>query len=244
MEFSEILAQLRRRWWLVLLGLLATGAMAYGTTLAVAVQYTAQSSLVLIPPQTTTDAPANPFLGIGGLNPAADVLVRALNSGTFHDQHAPAGGSSKYTVARDTDASGPLLVVDASAATPQAAMDLLDAVVREAPVRLAQLQADVGVQDSLAIRITEVARVAAPTRDTKSQTRAMVAVAVVGLAGTVLVVRIVDTLLGRRARRPRRRPGTPPAPRPTVPDQAKPTHETVPHETVPTDSHEPHGARR
>jgi hypothetical protein len=138
MEFSEILAQLRRRWWLVLLGLLATGAMAYGTTLAVAVQYTAQSSLVLIPPQTTTDAPANPFLGIGGLNPAADVLVRALNSGTFHDQHAPAGGSSKYTVARDTDASGPLLVVDASAATPQATMDLLDAVVREAPVRLAQ----------------------------------------------------------------------------------------------------------
>lgn len=240
MEFSEILAQLRRWWWLVLIGVLATGGLAYGTTLAVAFQYTAESSLVLIPPQTTPDAPANPFLAIGGLNPAADVLVRALNTGTFHDEHAPAGGPLKYTVARDTDASGPLLVVDASAPTPQAAMDLLDAVVREAPARLAQLQTDVGVQQSVAIRITEVARVAAPKVDNKSQTRAMVAVGVVGLAGTVLLVRIVDSLVARRARRPRRHPAIPATASADIPEQLHPTHETVP----PSDAHEAPAVRR
>lgn len=222
MEFSDLIAQLRRRWWLVLVGLVGTGALAYGVTFVVAVQYTAQSSLVLLPPRTTADAPANPFLAIGGLNPAADVLVRSLNTGTFHDEHAPAGGTTKYTVSRDTDASGPLLVVDASAPTPEAAMGLLEAVVQEAPARLAQLQADVGVQDSVAIRITEVARVAAPTRDTKSQTRAIVAIAVVGLALTVLLVRVVDNLLARRARRRLRSRDVERTNRTPVPEQLSP----------------------
>lgn len=247
MEFSEILAQLRRWWWLAVLGVLATGGLAYGATLAVAVQYTAESSLVLIPPRTTTDAPANPFLAIGGLNPAADVLVRSLNTGTFHDQHTPAGTSMKYTVARDTDASGPLLVVDASAASPKDAMDLLDAVVREAPVRLAQLQTDVGVQDSVAIRITEIARVAAPKTDSKSQTRAMVAVAVVGLAGTVLLVRLVDTLAARRVRRPRRptAPAAPTAPAPAAETTEIPVQAHLARGTVaPADTHEAPVARR
>lgn len=234
MEFSEILAQLRRRWWLVLVGVLATGAMAYGTTLAVAAQYTAQSSLVLIPPRTTADAPANPFLAIGGLNPAADVLVRALNVGTFHDEHTPAGSSLKYTVSRDTNASGPLLVVDASAPTPQGVMQLLDQVVNQAPVTLAQLQKDVGVQDSVAIRITEVARVAAPTKDTKSQTRALLVVVVFGLAATVLLVRLVDTIVSRRVRRPRRRPASADTASASVPEPNRSVHESTsasaPHE--------------
>lgn len=230
MEFSEILAQLRRRWWLALIGLVATGGLAFGASVLVAVQYTAQASLVLIPPRTTADTQINPFLAIGGLNPAADVLVRALNSGTFHDQHAPAGGTAKYTVARDTDASGPLLVVDVSDATPEAATKLLDAVVQQAPVSLSALQHDVGVEDSVAIRITEVARTAEPKVDRKSQIRALLAAVVVGLAGTVLIVRIADAVLVRRAGRPRRStpeavpPSTEiPAPMPGADDATSPT---------------------
>jgi capsular polysaccharide biosynthesis protein len=205
MEFSEIVAQLRRRWWLVLVGLFMTGALAYGTTFVVAVQYTAQSSLVLIPPRTTADTQVNPFLSIGGLNPAADVLVRALNTGAFHDQHAPAGSATSYTVARDTDASGPLLVVEVTDATSGGAMSLLTAVVEQAPVTLAQLQTEVGVQDSESIRITEVARMTQPKTDRKSQTRAILVASVVGLVTTVALVRIVDGLLIWRTRRSRPR---------------------------------------
>lgn len=201
MEFSEIFAQLRRRWWLVLVGVLMTGALAYGATLAVAVTYTAQSSIVLIPPRTTADTEVNPFLAIGGLNPAADVLVRALNAGTFHDTHAPEGGPAQFTVSRDANSSGPLLVVDVTDATPEGAMALLDTVVKQAPQTLAQLQADIGVQDSAAIHITEVARVARATPDRRSQSRALVVALVAGLAFTVVGVRVIDALLVRRAAR-------------------------------------------
>jgi len=218
MEFSEIFAQLRRRWWLALLGLLMTGGLAFATTLVVAVQYTAESSMVLIPPRTTADTQVNPFLAIGGLNPAADVLVRALNSGTFHDEHAPAGGTAKYTVARDTDASGPLLVVDVTESTPQRATALLDAVVQQAPVSLSALQKDVGVQDSVAIRITEVARTAEPKTDSKNQVRALLAAVVVGLAATVILVRLADALLLRRTGRTRRPSSSVPTPALDLPE--------------------------
>jgi capsular polysaccharide biosynthesis protein len=204
MEFSEILAQLRRRWWLVVVGALTTGALAYGATLVVAVQYTAESSVVLIPPRTTADTEVNPFLAIGGLNPAADVLVRALNTGTFHDTHAPDGGPAQYTVSRDTNASGPLLIIDVTDATPDGAMALLDTVVKQVPQTLARLQTDVGVQESAAIHITEVARVAQAKPDRRSQSRALVVALVAGLALTVIAVRGVDAMLIRRTGHRRR----------------------------------------
>jgi len=239
MEFNEIFAQLRRRWWLVLLGVLMTGLLAYSATLAVAVTYTAQSSIVLIPPRTTADTAVNPFLAIGGLNPAADVLVRALNTGSFHDTHAPDGGPAQFTVSRDTNASGPLLVVDVTDVTPESAMALLDTVVTQAPRTLAQLQAEVGVLDSEAIHITEVARVAEAKPDRRDQSRALVVALVAGLTFTVVGVRLIDALLARRAARRAKLPeirtaGT------AIPGQ-HPSHEV---DASPDDVHDATATRR
>ncbi|MBU4335300.1 MAG: hypothetical protein KJ548_01900 [Actinobacteria bacterium] len=213
MDLRYILAQLRRRAWATAMCLLATAAMAFYVQSTVPALYQVQASLVLIPPSLAEDPGSNPFLSIGGLNPAADVLVRALNYSSFRETVAPSGGTRTFDVSRDTDASGPLLVVNASDVTAAGANEVLDQVVAQAPISMAQLQDDIGVTDIAMIDVLEIARESQPTIDTKSQQRALLMVVAAGLVVTVLGVGLLDRwLLGRKAagtapRPERREPG-------------------------------------
>ena len=225
MDLRYLLAQLRRRAWVTALCLVATAAAAYLVQASIPARYQVQASLVLVPPSLAQDPGSNPFLSIGGLNPAADVLVRALNYSSFHEQVAPGGGTRTYDVARDTDASGPLLVVTASDVTAAGANDVLDTVVAQAPVSMKQLQVDIGVSNAAMIDVLEIARETEPTVDTKSQQRALLLVVGGGLGATLLGVGLLDRWL--LSRTPRRRtpgrsagtgstpvPGAGPGPRP------------------------------
>lgn len=198
MDLRYILSQLRRRAWVTALCLIATAAMAYYVQSTVPARYEVQASLVLIPPSLAEDPGSNPFLSIGGLNPAADVLVRALNYSSFRETVAPSDGTRTYDVARDTDASGPLLVVTASDVTATGANELLEQVVEQAPISMSQLQDEIGVTDVAMIEVLEIARESQPTIDTKSQQRALLMVVAAGLVATVLGVGLLDRWLMRR----------------------------------------------
>ncbi|WP_449386432.1 hypothetical protein [Cellulomonas soli] len=204
MYLSEILAGLRRRWWIVLVGVLVTAAGATYVVSLVPAEQVARASVLLVPPEVVVGDTGNPYLGLNGLQPAADVLARALNDGQAHAELAPPGGTGDFVVSRDTSSSGPVLVVEVTDTDPTSAVAMLDDVLAAMPPMLEQLQADVDAPADSYIRMTVVTRDDLPESSSKSQIRALLVAVAGGLALTVFLTYAIDGLLVRRGLERRR----------------------------------------
>jgi hypothetical protein len=225
MYLSELLAALARRWWLVVLGVLATAGLCFGAYTLVPTEHEIHATMLVLPPETTVEVVHNPLLALGDLPPAADVLARAMTSGEIADELVPLGSTGEYTVARDTSTSGPVLTITATDRTAAQAVALLDAVISRVPDVFASLQATIDVTDPATMHVTQLARETQPTESNKSQIRAMLIAAVGGLAFTVFAASLLDGLIRRRkaTRRSRRRDvSVVEEPRPTAPVEESP----------------------
>jgi hypothetical protein len=196
-----------RRWYIVVLGLLATVALCYAATVFVPVSYEATADVLLLPPKvntiakagaTATTQPDNPFLALGGLDTVSAVLSKTLSDRATQLTVQQAGGTGTFTVVQDLTAGGPVLLVTVTASTPAATLRTLAAVTGVVPLALARLQTTSGVPANALIRSKVITRdnIAQPVR--KSQLRAMMAAAAAGLGGTVLLTALVDGYLARR----------------------------------------------
>jgi len=195
---SDILAGLRRRWWLALVGVLVTVAASGYVMTLVPVDQIARASVLLVPPQSVVGDAGNPYLSLNGLQPGADVLARALNSGQLHTDLAPPGNGSDFLVYRDTSSSGPVLVVEVTGTDADAVLAMLDGVLTAMPPAFQQLQEDVSAPAASIIELTTVTRDDVPEASNKGQIRAVLVVSVGGLAGTAFVAYAIDGLLLRR----------------------------------------------
>lgn len=245
MYLSEILAGLRRRWWLVVVGVLLTALGSAYVVSLVPPEQVARASVLLVPPEVVVGDTGNPYLGLNGLQPAADVLARALNDGQGHADLAPPGGTGDFVVSRDTSSSGPVLVVEVTDTDPDSAIAMLDDVLAAMPDMLEQLQADVDAPTSSFIRMTVVTRDDIPEASSKTQIRALLVSVVGGLALTAFLTYAIDGLLVRRGLERRR--GGRPAPTathaasaapPAPPTPAAPSAPSAP--PVPTQGTAPH----
>src|SRR6187200_106612 len=133
MHLSELVGGLRRRWWAVVIGLLGTAAIICVAFTLVPPEQEAHASLVILPPAKTVLETGNPYLALGGLQPAADMLAAAMNSGRLHESLAPSHGSATFEVAPDTDSSGPMLLVTVNDDDPARTLALLDSVIKAMP---------------------------------------------------------------------------------------------------------------
>ncbi|HST64959.1 MAG TPA: hypothetical protein VLM05_07200 [Mycobacteriales bacterium] len=213
-----------RRWYVVILGLLATGVLCFLAVQVVPVKYQATSAVVLLPPETaTTQQGGNPYLALGGLDTVSGVVAKAMADRNVQLGIRDAGGTGSYTLVPDLAAGGPVLLITVEDTTPGGALATLDVIAKQLPRTLASLQTSTGVRESSLIRSKPITRddVAQPVR--KSQIRALFAAAAAGLAGTVLAASVLDGFLGRRSdERKRRRDralrlaGGDPDPEPTV----------------------------
>jgi hypothetical protein len=199
MYLSELAGGLRRRWWAVLIGLLGTAAITYLAFNLVPPEQEAHASLVILPPARTVGKTGNPYLALGGLQPAADMLAAAMNSGPVHESLAPSHGSAKFEVIQDTNSSGPMLLVSVSDDDPERALALLDSVIKKMPHVLAQLQEQVNVRTSNRLTLTEVTRDTQAEPSVRKLVRATFVAAVGGLALTVFGTNMLDGLLIRRS---------------------------------------------
>lgn len=204
MYLLELVGGLRRRWWIALIGLLVTATLTYTAFTIVPPVQEARASLMVLPTAKASSEAGNPYLVLGSLEPAADMLAAAMNSGSVHEKLAPAEGSATFEVVRDTSSSGPMLLIDVKDTNPQRALALLDAVIRTMPDVLAQLQAQVAVRPSSnLLTLTEVTRDTEPEPSIKNQLRATLAAAAGGLALTLFGTNALDGLLRRRSTRRR-----------------------------------------
>lgn len=210
MELSAVWGALARRWYLVIVSLGLTVVAVVVMMGRVGPSYTAQGTLLLFPPEGTTRAgeriEGNPYLSLGGLNPARDILIRAMTSKTSRESIEKSHPGVTYEMYADMAVSGPIIVVEVTGPSDEATTGALNTLFETVPSMLVDLQSDLGIKRREYITVQELTIDETAQKVTKDQLRAGIVagagVLVVGLLG----IGLLDGLLlsrSRGARRPR-----------------------------------------
>ncbi len=202
MNLAQTVRKLLRRWYILLAGLLlATGAVV-GVWMKVPPRYERSSTQVLLPGRASLpQGGENPYLFIGGLTLAADVVVRAVGSENVAKELEATHPGIEIQVSRDPTTAGPVILITVGSSSDDEAAVVLQLLNRRTATVLNELQQDE------AIPVKERMTVVTVTMDQhgtlKDRTRLIVGVAagVGSLALSVLVAAMVEGLSGRRARK-------------------------------------------
>ncbi|WP_405727058.1 chain length determinant protein [Streptomyces sp. NBC_00028] len=229
MDLAEIFRVMRRRWYVLLPGLLLTAGLVFGVTLVVHVTYQSQSTVVLLNSQKATVAyDGNPFLSTQtSLTGMADSLARNLNSDDSLRELKSRGAKGTFEAKLADNAQGPLLWLTVTG-TDQASVLSSDKILTAyAKERLEQFQQDQSVASKAMIRMTTIVAPQTPVAQTKTRLEYMIMAGGGGLVLTLVAVFYVE------ARRRPRRPGAPASPDlPDLPDEEESTTVPVVEETL------------
>ncbi|MGP5220321.1 hypothetical protein [Arthrobacter rhombi] len=201
MFLRDLAYGLLRRWYVVVVGLLATAGLGYYIYQVVPVTYNTTASLVLIPPETAVLEGDNPYLYMGGLEQALSVLLIKVGSSDMNNAVLGEQSSSTYEIYKDQTTTGPIMVVEAVGDTPQESVRVLRSVIAEVPGSLKTMQDELKVPAPSMISVSTIAVDSKATPMEKDRVR-LVLVAVAG-AGTLtlLTTALLDHLLVQRRRR-------------------------------------------
>jgi hypothetical protein len=198
MFLRDVIASLARRWYLTLAGLLATAGLAFVALQLVPPEWESKASVVLLPPKSTVESGGNPYLQLSGLAPTLDLLVVSLGDQRMTQLIKSVSPSAEYTAEADTTSSGPVMIVTVHDRTPANSVAVRDELVRQAPIRLAELQDTLSIPPRSFITSMVLAQDEEPQIVGKDQLRAVVVAAGAGVVGTALLVALIDGYLSRR----------------------------------------------
>jgi capsular polysaccharide biosynthesis protein len=160
----DVMTALRRRWKILIAGLLLTAIAALLAMRILPPTYQATGSVIFISPAITTDGsasdptqPANPYLNFGTpLAATADVVSASVNSDTTANRLSAAGATGTYQVALDPNSDAPLMSVEATARDSAKAVKTRDIVINEIRRELAEIQQASGAPVAQLIRAQTV----------------------------------------------------------------------------------------
>ncbi|WP_433447118.1 chain length determinant protein [Streptomyces sp. CA-142005] len=194
MDLAEIFRVMRRRWYVLLPGLLLTAGLIVGVALMVPVTYQSQSTVVLLNSQKATVAyDGNPFLSSQtSLTGMADSLARNLNSdGSVRDLKSR-GATGAFAAKLADNAQGPLLwltVTGTDKAAVLASDKILTAYAKE---RLDLFQKQQSVAPKAMIRMTTIVPPQDPVAQTKTRIEYLVMAGCLGLVLSLVAVFYVE----------------------------------------------------
>lgn len=205
--WSQTINALRRRWYLLLAGLLITAGLGYLALQMVPPTFQASGTLLLLPSQMQTDEGQNPLLELDGLEAPAEFVVSRLNGDAFRSQILDQIPTASYDVGMDPSSRGPVILVTASGTTPESVKLVLDRVLVAVPDALYSLQSDLEVPKESVISVMQLIVDSQATQVSNATTRAVVAAVGAGLVLTLGGTVMIDALLrrlagGRRGRTP------------------------------------------
>lgn len=210
MELSAVWGALARRWYLVIVSLGLTVVAVVVMMGRVGPSYTAQGTLLLFPPEGTTRAgeriEGNPYLSLGGLNPARDILIRAMTSKTSRAAVEKSHPDVGYEMYADMAVSGPIIVVEVTGPSDEATIGALNTLFETVPTVLVDLQSDLEIKRREYITIQELTIDETAEEVTKDQLRAGIVAGAGVMVGGLLGIGLLDGLLLSRSRGGRRRP--------------------------------------
>ncbi|WP_116950077.1 hypothetical protein [Jiangella endophytica] len=201
MILSDLLNALLRRWYVVLVGLVATGLLCFLVTTRLAPTYESTATATLVPGESTIAQRGNPLMYLEGLILARDVLVRSLSSDDVREPILAEFPGADFTIDADPNTNGPMIVIESTAPEPETAGAIITRVLDELPTRLGVLQDEVQSPDADRISVLRLAGPAEPETVRTATVRAVGALAGVGIVVTLLVTGLVDGLIGGRRQR-------------------------------------------
>ena len=201
MQLRTVLASVARRWYVVVAGILVTGLLCLAVQTTAPEKYKSQASLVLMPSSQSIGDAGNPYLYLGGMSEALDILIRKITSQPVRERLLANYGSATYVAEPDRGTSGAILVITATADNPEETTALLKAVMDETPRSLNDMQEALNV--AVPARITTMSllvdREAVP--EVKARTQLVLISAAGGITLTLVLSVLLDGLLMTRARR-------------------------------------------
>jgi hypothetical protein len=194
----EVLRALGRRWYVVVVGLLVTGALSYVALRTSPPEFHARGLVLLLPSDAAVGKGGNPFLQLSGLEQPAGILVASFSSASARAEVEERSPSADYTIGIDDSTRGPVIAVDVTASSEAETMDTLNHLVARIPEELARLQAQVEAPADTAIGSMPLTVDKEADISRAGTVRMVIAALVVGLVGTGAAGYAVDALVQRR----------------------------------------------
>lgn len=203
MDMRALVLALLRRWYLVVPALLLAGSSTYLTVTKVGPTYTAEASILLLPPPTISgEGPnavqVNPYTSMGGLTPARDVLVHAMTSRSSREAMKERFPGSDFDLVPDVAVSGPLISVEVASSSEAEALALLNELTGRTPEQLVALQAGLKIDNGVQITAQTLDADQKAQIEHKAQIRAGIVTAAATLVILLLGICLLDGLLMSR----------------------------------------------
>ncbi|SJM54753.1 hypothetical protein CZ771_07285 [Actinomycetales bacterium JB111] len=202
MEVRDTLGMLLRRWYVVLLGLALTAGLAVATHRLVPTPYEAGGSILLMPAETVVDDDVgNPYLYLGGMADALDVLVVRARADESRGPLLEGVDGADLSIEKDPTTPTPIVNVRAESSAPGTTLELRDAAMAEVVDILGQMQDELDITGQARIRPVDLTVDESATAVTGTATKLAVAALGAGLLATFILTGVVDGWLTRRAAR-------------------------------------------
>ncbi|MEU6352769.1 Wzz/FepE/Etk N-terminal domain-containing protein [Streptomyces sp. NPDC047072] len=197
MDLAEIFRVMRRRWYVLLPGLLLAAGLTFAVTVVVPVTYQSQSTVVLLNSKKATEAyDGNPFLSTQtSLTGMADSLARNLNSDMSIRELKSRGATGTFEAKLADNAQGPLLWLTVTGTDESAVLASDRTLTAYAKERLEEFQEQQSVADNARIRMSTIVSPQTPVAQTKTRLEYMI---MAGGAGFVLTMVAVFYVEARR----------------------------------------------
>lgn len=206
MGLSRILGVLKRRWYVMVIGLmLSVGLGLLGVRISPPV-YLAQGTILLLPSKEQLNAGGrNPFLHLDGLTGPAGIVIVRLDSDQNRAAIEAVSPTADYVVEPDPAMRGPGVLVSVTDRTAEGALATLDFVLDTVTDTLREVQAERSVPSSATVGSMRLVVDVEPEREINGALRMVVAGVGGGLALTAGAMVAIDVLmLRRRAKRSQR----------------------------------------
>lgn len=203
MYVVDVLRVLIRRWYVLIVGILVMAGAGFVVIDKVPTNYQASATLVfLLPADTPTTAPMNPYLNFqSGQGIAASLVGSMLSTNETQRDMVKSGFRSEYAVAQPPESNAPQLSITAQDSDPQMVVATVREVIRRIGERLADMQTAAGAPRAQLIKATpfNVTNVAEPLHGDKIRALAVVG----GLVGllTLMAAFFTDRVLRGRGRK-------------------------------------------
>lgn len=198
MRTADARSPLLRRWYILLVGLLVSGALGLTAWMVTPPKYTARGLVMLLPSVEAVGPKGNPLIEMGGLDLPARLLVAYFSSEPAQTALQEFDDVAEVDVTMEDSTRGPVIAVDVAHETSDGALKALHFVVDAIGPNLAQIQSTTSTPEDAIIRSMPLVLDNLAERDFSVAIRIVVLACALGICATLMAVYVLDGLLLRR----------------------------------------------
>ncbi|MEZ5349722.1 MAG: hypothetical protein R2714_11010 [Microthrixaceae bacterium] len=202
MDFRRLFAAVKR-FWLVVLGILVLTVLAVALVPSnISPDFEARGTALILSPSTVENTDTGEEIGINpwsrfgasGEGVAATAMIEVLESKAFEQEVMADDAVKEFTVTPNPGGNGAILDISVLASEASSALDGFDLIVDRLVQELDSRQEAAGAPVETRLKAEVLTKPAKATELRGSQTRAMLAIAVLGVIATVAAAAALDTI--------------------------------------------------